>query len=295
MGACHQGERNRSQLSGAGLNTPRPDVPIDAATWFDVRQRRTRDDVVTELATRTVVLLGETHDNAANHRWQRDTVAALAGRRPDLVLGFEMFPRRVQPALDRWSAGELDDAAFLAAVDWPRIWGFDPELYLPLLRLARSRRLPMLALNVDRETNRRVAAAEPGVLALAEREGVGEPAPASPGYRDRLRTWFDRHPDMAGGADAGAARFARFVRAQQFWDRAMAEAIASALRRRDGAPLVVGIMGSGHIEYGDGVPHQLTALGIDRVATALPWPAGTACPAGDPQVADVLFGIDTAE
>lgn len=46
------------------------------------------------------------------------------------------------------------------------------------------------------------------------------------------------------------------------------EAIASA--RRDGQRLVVSIMGNGHIEYGDGVPHQLAALGIDDVATALP-------------------------
>jgi hypothetical protein len=29
-------------------------------------------------------------------------------------------------------------------------------------------------------------------------------------------------------------------------------------------------MGSRHIEYGDGVPYQLAALGIDDVATALP-------------------------
>ena len=70
----------------------------------------------------------------------------------------------------------------------------------------------------------------------------------------------------------------------------MAEAIADAQRgaRR---PLVVGIMGSGHIEYGDGVPYQLAALGIDDVATALPWPADTEYPIHDPPIADVLFGV----
>jgi hypothetical protein len=62
--------------------------------------------------------------------------------------------------------------------------------------------------------------------------------------------------------DASSPRFARFVRAQQFWDRAMAEAIAA---RRDGR-LVVGIMGSGHVAYRDGVAFQLP-LGR-HVATA---------------------------
>jgi hypothetical protein len=44
---------------------------------------------------------------------------------------------------------------------------------------------------------------------------------------DRLFEWFKKHP--AAGQDARAAleRFERFVCAQQFWDRAMAEAIAS--------------------------------------------------------------------
>jgi hypothetical protein len=69
----------------------------------------------------------------------------------------------------------------------------------------------------------------------------------------------------------------------------MAEAIAGA--RRDGRrPLVVGIMGRGHVEYRDGVPHQLAALGVDDVATALPWHAGD-CPAQGSGIADVLFGL----
>jgi uncharacterized iron-regulated protein len=261
---------------------------VASGAWFDVRRRRIRDDVIDELASRAVVLLGETHDDAVHHRWQLDTATALAGRRPDIALGFEMFPWRVQPVLDRWSAGQLDEASFLAAVDWPRIWGFDPGLYMPLFLLARSRSLPMLALNVDRETNRRAAATGFANISVAEREGVGEPAPASPAYRDRLRAWFGRHPAMGAGADE--ARFERFVRAQTFWDRAMAETIAAA-RSRKQAPLVIGIMGSGHIESGDGVPHQLAALGVDRVVTALPWPAGAICPTSDSPVADFLFGV----
>jgi hypothetical protein len=128
---------------------------------------------------------------------------------------------------------------------------------------------------------------------ITEREGIGDPAPPSSFYRDRLFEWFKKHPAAGQDARVASERFERFVSAQQFWDRAMAEAIAGTLRD-ERHPLVVGIMGSGHIEYGDGVPYQLAALGIDDLATALPWLADTEYPIHDPPIADILFGVAPA-
>jgi uncharacterized iron-regulated protein len=263
---------------------------VPAGTWICPSSNEIRGDAIAALAKRGVVLLGESHDQAEHHRWQFHTIAALFGHRPDMVLGFEMFPRRVQPVLDRWSKSELNEGDFLREIDWPQIWGFAEELYLPLFNFARAHGLPLLALNIDRATNRRVAAQGIASVPITEREGIGDPAPASSFYRDRLFEWFKKHPAAGQDARATSERFERFVCAQQFWDRAMAEAIAGAQRgaRR---PLVVGIMGSGHIEYRDGVPYQLAALGIDDVATALPWPADTEYPIHDPPIADVLFGV----
>ncbi len=263
-------------------------VPVGA--WVYPESNEKRDDVLVTLAKRGVVLLGESHEKPEHHRWQLHTIAALFSHRPDMVLGFEMFPRRVQPVLDRWSKGELNETTFLREVDWPQIWGIADELYLPLFHFARMHRLPMLALNVDRATNRRVAAQGFTFVPSTEREDVGDPAPASSSYRGRLFEWFKKHPAAGEDARADSEAFERFVRAQLFWDRAMAEAIAGA--RRDGRrPLVIGIMGSGHVEYGDGVPYQLAALGVDDVATALPWCADTDYPVDHPQMADALFGV----
>ena len=263
-------------------------VPV--GTWIYPSSNEKRGDAIAALAKRGVVLLGESHDQAEHHRWQLHTITALFGHRPDMVLGFEMFPRRVQPVLDRWSKGELNEANFLREVEWSQIWGFADELYLPLFHFARTHRLPMLALNIDRATNRRVAAQGFASVPSAEREGVGDPAPASSSYRDRLFEWFKKHPAAGQDARAASERFERFVCAQQFWDRAMAEAIVGALRDA-GQPLVVGIMGSGHIEYGDGVPHQLAALEVEDVATALPWRSDTDYPIHDPPIAEFLFGV----
>ena len=279
-----------SPLELLGVSSAESGRRVPAGCWVDPGSNQRRDDVFAALAKRGVVLLGESHDEAEHHRWQLHTIAALFGHRPDMVLGFEMFPRRVQPVLDRWSKGELDETAFLRDVNWPQIWGVADEFYLPLFHFARMHRLPLLALNVDRATNRRVAAQGFASVPNAEREGVGDPAPASSWYRDRLFEWFKKHPAAGHAARAASEPFERFVRAQLFWDRAMAEAIAGA--RHDGRrPLVVGVMGSGHVEYGDGVPHQLAALGVDDVTTALPWRADTDYPIHDPPIADVLFGV----
>jgi hypothetical protein len=70
----------------------------------------------------------------------------------------------------------------------------------------------------------------------------------------------------------------------------MAQAIHSALER-PGRPLVVGIMGSGHIRHGYGVPHQLKDLGVADIGTLLPWNSGTACGQMAAGTADAVFGI----
>src|ERR1035441_7797615 len=70
-------------------------VPV--GTWIYPSSNEKRGDAIAALAKRGVVLLGESHDQAEHHRWQLHTITALFSHRPDMVLGFEMFPRRVQP------------------------------------------------------------------------------------------------------------------------------------------------------------------------------------------------------
>ena len=93
-------------------STSHHSVPL--GIWVDVMGGEPRGDAIAVLAERAIVLLGEEHDREDHHRWQLDTIAALHERRRAMVLGFEMFPRRSQPVLDRWSAGELSEAEFLA-------------------------------------------------------------------------------------------------------------------------------------------------------------------------------------
>jgi uncharacterized iron-regulated protein len=265
------------------------------------------------MAERRIVLLGESHTNVEHHLWQLHTLAGLHAHRSRLVVGFEMFPRAVQPALDAWSKGRYTEADFLEASRWREVWGYGPELYLPLFHFVRQNRLPMIALNVDRELVSHVG--QQGWSAIPEdaREGISDPAPASDAYRQSLAKVYaakqvqgvkdpfshgggdgpqgdeaDEEPDLAEILES--EDFVRFVEAQLTWDRAMAEALFKGSRENPEA-LVVGVLGRGHVEHGYGVPHQLADLGEDSVAILLPVEKGNACEALEPHVADAVFVV----
>ncbi len=236
------------------------------------------------MAEGRVALLGERHDSAADHRWQASVIAGLAGQRDEVVVGFEMFPRRAQAALDAWTEGRSDEATFLHDAGWPAVWGFDAALYRPIFQLCRDLRLPAVALNVDRPIVSLVGREGWDALPAEERAWLTPARGASPAYRRYLF-------EITGGArpnrEATSAEdpaFDRFVRAQQTWDRAFACAIAATLADRPDA-LIVGVIGRGHLEHGHGTPDQLADLGIAPVTVALP----DAEPGAGPDIADLVF------
>lgn len=240
--------------------------------------------LLAQLARQQVVLLGETHDSAEDHRWQLHTLAQLHALKSNLAIGLEMFPRRLQPVLDRWVAGELSETQFLRETDWDRVWGYDARMYLPLFHYARMNRLPMLALNVERSLVSAVDAKGWDAVPEAEREGLTRPAAPPQAYVEALRRVFAHH----GHKRQDEAAFARFVEAQATWDRAMAQAIAAHLERQPDA-LVVGIMGSGHVRFGHGVAHQLKDLGVTRVANLMTLEADGRCEGLTAGLADAVY------
>ncbi len=272
---------------------------VPAGTWVEPTATGPRtlapEPLLDRAARWPVLLLGERHDSAEHHQWQLATLQALVRRNPHLSLGLEMVPRRHQPVLDRWVAGELDEAAFLKALDWTGTWGYAADLYLPILRFARERRLRLVALNVDRELVRRVRAEGLAAVPPAQREGVEPPAPPSEAYRALLYRLWQHHPFVPspGGRPPGPddPSFLRFVESQQLWDRAMAQAIAAERQRRP-RNRVVALMGSGHLAGGHGVPHQLRALGLGEPAWFLPWDGAMGCDALRPELATAVFGVD---
>ncbi len=253
-------------------------------------------EVIAQAAKKSVILLGETHINEAHHRWQLQMLAGLYAIRPDMVIGFEMFPRRVQPILDKWIAGKYTEKEFLSAVGWGRVWSTDAKLYLPLFYFARMNRIPILALNIDPNLRQQVSKKGFDGVPVEEREGVTRPAEASDAYLDYLLPIYQQHNrtnQKDGKINHDDPDFRRFIASQQLWDRAMAQILDEALDKApDGKkPLVVGIMGMGHVQYGYGVPHQLKDLGTNKIASLIPWDINRSCKRFVPGIADAVFGV----
>jgi uncharacterized iron-regulated protein len=275
---------------------------LPPAKWYalDAAKPRAIDEarVVTDMAQRDVVLLGEHHDEYDHHLWQLQTLAALNVARPEMVIGFEAFPRRVQPVLDRWVAGELDTERFLREVEWEKVWNLPHELYMPLLDFARIKRIPVIALNVEKSLTAAIGAKGWDAIDAKQREGVSRPAALSQAYEEHLFAVFKEHSPARNSntpIEKGDRRFRNFVEAQSTWDRAMAEALASRVKTQGAArPLVVGIMGAGHVRDGYGVVHQLRDLGVTRVGTLLPIDAETECAHIRTAMADAVYVLPPA-
>ncbi len=268
---------------GASAETSEAAGCVPLGAWVNREGRPTSAAAFLDKAAGArVVLLGEQHATPAHHLWQAEVVKGLLARGRPVVIGLEQLPKAMQPALDRWVAGELSAEQFRKESQWDELWRHDFAAYQPLFDLARAQKIPMVALNVDRAFVRAVS--KEGFARAAEAGApIGRPATPPEAYVASLRDVFMAH---ARAPDEGA--IARFVEAQTVWDRAFAEGLLEALKRHPGA-VAVGVMGLGHVEQGWGAEYQLRALGENSVVSAIPVPPAPPCPV-TPGAADALYG-----
>lgn len=282
-------------------------VPIGKWASSSGKQLNTQE-VIKSLSKKSVVLIGEDHDNPEHHRMQLYTMAELYARNPNMILGFEAFPRSVQKVLDKWVAGELTEDEFFKQTRWDEVWHFNKSYYLPMFEFARMNKIPMLALNVEQKLVMQVSMKGWDNVDKKMKEGISKPAPASKDYQEVLAEVYAQHMpkhshDAASGKSADASdkelqeilkkpSFIKFVQGQLVWDRAMGQAIAGALDKNKNA-LVVGIMGAGHVMGGYGVVHQLRDLKVSSssIKTLMPWGGLMGCDQLKDGAFDYAFGV----
>ncbi len=210
-------------------------------------------DMVRQMQQADVVYLGETHDRAADHAAQLAIIQTLHDRAPNLAIGLEMFQRPYQKLLDRYIAGELDEAGLRDRSEYDKRWGFDWELYAPILRYAKAQKIPLIALNTPQEVTRKVSRQGLASLNWNDRRFIpplSEIRTAPDAYRKMLADIFtNMHP---AGKTTDPTRFDRFFQAQVLWDETMAERITQIPHR----PVVV-LVGQGHLVYRYGIPDRV--------------------------------------
>lgn len=194
------------------------------------------------------LLLGEVHDNAAQHALRARGLADLlaTGDRPALLM--EQFDRDQQPAIDAvHTPGRLlaDTGAIDAQTDallrlGGRGWQW--PLYRPVLRLAVQHGLPLVAANLGRADARQVV--QQGLAA------TGWNADVPPDIARAQAAAIEA--SHCGQVDAPMA--ARLALAQVARDQAMARLLAQHAPR--GAVLLAG---NGHVRTDIGVPRWLDA------------------------------------
>lgn len=212
------------------------------------------EELVGELSRADVVFIGETHLDEVTHRTELallEGVIAATDRR--VVLALEMFTRADQPAIDRYLAGEIDEAAFLAEA---RAWPNYRTDYRPLIECARASGIPVVGSNLAPAARRKLATGGKeayAALTEEERHGVArELHPNSPEYWER----FDRTVRGHGAGFGDPDPEARLHSIQSYWDNTMGESCALALARHPGH-VVLHINGGFHTSHGLGTAEQL--------------------------------------
>jgi uncharacterized iron-regulated protein len=231
--------------------------------------------LLTAMRSRPVVLLGEVHDNAAQHALRAQALRLLVegGARPALLM--EQFDRERQPDIARVLArpgASADEVIAAGAPAADAMSGWDWAFYRPYVALALEYRLTLVAANVSRADTRRVV--QDGLAAL------GFDAALPPGIEQpQAQAIVAGHCGMLSESQAQ-----RMVGAQVARDQFMATQVEA-----HAAQGVVLLAGNGHVRSDIGVPRWLPAATRARsVAIGLLEP-------GDPYAAAFDVTLTTAE
>ena len=249
-------------LSSAGEE--QPNRYFDAWQVLDVKSGHAIpfEQWITVLSKQDVIYLGEEHRNQWHIEAALKVLRAMIdnGRHP--VLAMEMFGWDGQAALSQYGTNaELSRDRFLKDVHWDQNWGGTFQDYEPLVNFARSRQVPVVALNPPRPLVRKVAAQgwkkaidDPEMITWGMKD---EPIVEDAAYRQVILQQLQL---CHGGLPLEA--YERMYEASMFRDEGMAKTIHETLRSasRDSGFIpgpIVSYTGGGHIQYQLPVPNRV--------------------------------------
>jgi uncharacterized iron-regulated protein len=204
-----------------------------------------------------IVLLGEVHDNAEQHRLRLTVLerAFAAGWRPAIAM--EQFDRKRQPEIERARRERPGDAQHVIDLAAPlaaqSMGGWNWDFYRPYIALALRYGVPLVAANLSNaDTAKIVRGGYAAVFDAAGIAALGLDLPVPPEWQQAEEREID-----AGHCHAlPPALWPRMARAQFARDAVMAEVL-----RRHAQTGAVLLAGNGHVRRDLGVPRR---LGRDR-------------------------------
>jgi uncharacterized iron-regulated protein len=244
------------------------------------------DAVVTAMAGKEVVFIGESHDDLTGHHVELELLsrafAAYGAEEPTarpVTLSLEMFERDVQYVVNEYLQDQITEDQFRkSGRQWPE---YETD-YRPMIEFAKEQGLAVVAANAPRRyANRVTRLGREALLDLSPQAQASLPplpyGMPSALYREQFRMAMveamqemrDRctvPPAMAHAMNPDSAPAGMPMRshsmasdplnAQALWDASMAYSISQHLMQKPDA-LVLHMVGSFHVEQGTGTPEHL--------------------------------------
>ena len=266
-----------------GSQGPANLTPQAAVRVYDTKANRfvPFSELVNVASQRDFVFYGEQHDDPATHSAEFALLAAIAEKRPQIILSLEMFERDVQPLVDQYLAGTISEANFLAG---SRPWDRYVTDYRPMIELARVHGWRVVAANIPRPIASAVSRGGLKVLdtlnARDKRFVASEHICPKDRYYELFAQAMTGHsagdgPPTAADARAMEQMTALFYEAQCTKDEAMGEAIANAWLAAPKGTLVYQVDGAFHSDYGLGTAERAkrrAPAATSVILTAIPVP-----------------------
>lgn len=253
------------------VDPPLPDIVAAAALpihalWGD--QQLSESELYDRLAAERGICFGESHGYAETHYAEARALFALsrqaqAEARP-FALGFEMFQRPFQFALDGYVAGSLSDDELVIQSEYDDRWGYDFDYYRALLERARSFQLPALALNARAELTRKIGRTGLESLSDEERAELPELDLTDPEHVAYIYGLFGVLPGHEAESGLG-----NYYAAQTTWDETMADTASRWLDQSGDEAQILVFAGSVHCHQ-SAIPRRITRRTGAPVLAVLP-------------------------
>ncbi|MEO8501202.1 MAG: ChaN family lipoprotein [Vicinamibacteria bacterium] len=247
------------------------DVLLDGINDAATGEVITPKELAARLASVRVVFVGESHTSMEYHNVQRRLIEELVAAGRKVQVGLEMYPYTEQAWLDKWSAGELTEDAFLKDSRWYKNWGYHWLYYRDIFMFAQKNKIRMFGVNTPREVV--AAVRKKGFANLTPEEAARIPSridTSSDEHKRLFKAYFTPEDSLhtTGMTDE---QFNAMYNAQATWDATMGYNAVQALKKYgDANTIMVVLIGSGHVSYGLGAERQAKLWFDGKIASVIP-------------------------
>jgi uncharacterized iron-regulated protein len=263
INACSTGRPSRPPL--ALIEGVSGHFRIGSIINMEMGKNLSFDQFIDQLGTKSLIFIGEVHNNPEHHLIQVQILQSLMIRYGIQSVAMEFFQQHQQRALDCYIDGSITEAVFLREVGWDKTWSYNYYFYRPLMLMPKEKGGKVLAINAPNDIVKKVARSGLGSLEPTERDQLATHIDLeNERHRGYVRKVFENHahPDLK--------RFDFFYQAQCVWEDTMAENIAEYLKKHE--EKIVVFTGNGHIVNKFGIPNRTRKRITVPMATILLYP-----------------------